>query len=217
MPRRRGGLRGRAERTVRWHARGRRRLPQHEPRWHASLAVLAAMLLYITLAAAADDRPDVGRAGCSCSCSWFRSRSWRRTGTGRRAARAFASILLIAIVNFFNLASVLLLIAGFFRPDKARDAHGRASCCAPARRSGSRTSSSLRCGTGSSTATGPKRAPTRTPRPSFATPTSSFRKCRWRSPSGRARTMHRSVVEAAVLRLLLPLVHQLRRHSARPT
>ncbi len=31
----------------------------------------------------------------------------------------FWSILLIAIVNFFNLASVLLLVGGLFRPEKA--------------------------------------------------------------------------------------------------
>jgi hypothetical protein len=31
----------------------------------------------------------------------------------------FWSILLIAIVNFFNLVSVLLLVAGLFRPEKA--------------------------------------------------------------------------------------------------
>lgn len=92
--------------------------PTHEPRWHASLAVLAALLLYITL----PPRLTIGP-------SWFApalvlglliplSIFAPHRHTEDRRSR-FASIILIAIVNFFNLVSVLLLVAAFFRPEKA--------------------------------------------------------------------------------------------------
>jgi hypothetical protein len=91
---------------------------RHEPRWHASLAVLAAMLLYITL----PPRLTIGPTWAAPTLilvvliplSIFvprRSRETRRT--------RFWSITLIAIVNFFNLASVLLLVAGLFHPEKS--------------------------------------------------------------------------------------------------
>jgi hypothetical protein len=93
-------------------------LPQHEPRWHASLAVLAAMGLYITL----PPRLTIGPIWVAPAIVLVllvplsvlephRHRETRRT--------RFWSILLIAIVNFFNLVSVLLLVGGLFRPDKA--------------------------------------------------------------------------------------------------
>lgn len=93
-------------------------MPRHEPRWHASLAVGAALALYITL----PPRLIIGPVWAAPLIVLVvliplsilvphRHRETRRT--------RFWSILLIAIVNFFNLVSVLLLIGGFFRPEKA--------------------------------------------------------------------------------------------------
>ncbi|MBV8281277.1 MAG: hypothetical protein JO347_04340 [Candidatus Eremiobacteraeota bacterium] len=94
--------------------------PRDEPRWHASLAVLAAMALYITL----PPRLTIGPVWVApllilmllvplSILSPHRHRETRRT--------RFWSILLIAIVNFFNLASVLLLVASFFHPVKSAE------------------------------------------------------------------------------------------------
>jgi|HubBroStandDraft_4_1064222.scaffolds.fasta_scaffold00430_10 hypothetical protein len=112
-----GGLRGTNERTV-VVMEVPNAPPRHEPRWHASLAVLAAMALYITL----PPRLTIGPVWVApllvltvlVPLSFFVPRRHRETRRSR-----FWSILLIAIVNFFNLASVLLLVAGLFRPDKA--------------------------------------------------------------------------------------------------
>ncbi|MBV8198848.1 MAG: hypothetical protein JO263_12005 [Candidatus Eremiobacteraeota bacterium] len=90
----------------------------HEPRWHASLAVLAAVALYVTL----PPRLIIGPVWVApmlvlvvlVPLSILVPRRRRET----RRAR-FWSILLIAIVNFFNLASVLLLVGGLFAPQKA--------------------------------------------------------------------------------------------------
>jgi hypothetical protein len=90
----------------------------HEPRWHASLAVIAAVLLYITL----PPRLTIGPVWAApllvlivlVPLSILVPRRHRETRRTR-----FWSILLIAIVNFFNLASVLLLVAGLFSPEKA--------------------------------------------------------------------------------------------------
>jgi len=91
-------------------------MPRHEPRWHASLAVIAAMLLYITL----PPRLTIGPTWIApvlvlvvlIPLSIFAPHRHIETRRSR-----FASIVLIVIVNFFNLASVLLLIASFFRPE----------------------------------------------------------------------------------------------------
>ncbi|HEY6326088.1 MAG TPA: hypothetical protein VIW73_06175 [Candidatus Cybelea sp.] len=91
---------------------------RHEPRWHASLAVVAAMLLYITL----PPRLTIGPVWAAPAIVLLllvplsilvprRHKETRRT--------RFWSIMLIAIVNFFNLVSVLLLVGGLFRPEKA--------------------------------------------------------------------------------------------------
>jgi hypothetical protein len=93
-------------------------LPRHEPRWHASLAVLGALALYITL----PPRLTIGPVWVAPTLvllllvplSVFVPRRHRETRRTR-----FWSILLIAIVNFFNLASVLLLVGGLFHPEKA--------------------------------------------------------------------------------------------------
>jgi hypothetical protein len=97
---------------------GAKAAPWHEPRWHASLAIVAAMLLYITL----PPRLTIGPVWAAPAIVLLllvplsilvprRHRETRRT--------RFWSILLIAIVNFFNLASVLLLVAGLFHPERA--------------------------------------------------------------------------------------------------
>jgi hypothetical protein len=91
---------------------------RHEPRWHASLAVLAAMLLYITL----PPKLTIGPGWVApmlvlvllVPLSILAPRRHRET----RRTRIW-SITLIAIVNFFNIVSVLLLVAAFFRPEKA--------------------------------------------------------------------------------------------------
>ncbi len=93
-------------------------LPGHEPRWHASLAVLVAVLLYVTL----PPRLIIGPTWVAPALvlvlliplSIFAPRRHLETRRSR-----FASIVLIAIVNFFNLVSVLLLVASFFRPPTA--------------------------------------------------------------------------------------------------
>jgi hypothetical protein len=92
--------------------------PRHEPRWHASLAVLAALALYITL----PPRLTIGPVWVApmlvllllIPLSILAPRRHKETRRTR-----FWSILLIAIVNFLNLASVLLLVAGVFHPEKA--------------------------------------------------------------------------------------------------
>jgi len=90
-----------------------------EPRWHASLAVVAAILLYITL----PPRLIIGPVWVApllvlallVPLSILAPRRGRETRRSR-----FFSILLIALVNFFNLVSVLLLVFAFFHPEKAR-------------------------------------------------------------------------------------------------
>ncbi len=92
--------------------------PRHEPRWHASLGILAAVALYITL----PPRLIIGPIWAApvlvllvlIPLSVLAPRRHRETHRTR-----FWSILLIAIVNFFNLASVLLLVGGLFHPEKA--------------------------------------------------------------------------------------------------
>lgn len=93
-------------------------MSKHEPRWHASVAVLAAMALYITL----PPRLTIGPTWVApllvlivlVPLSIIAPRRHSET----RRTRVW-SIALIAIVNFFNLASVLLLIASLFNPEKA--------------------------------------------------------------------------------------------------
>lgn len=92
--------------------------PESEPRWHASLTVLAALALYVTL----PPRLTIGPAWLAPTLillvliplTIFSPRRGHETRRTR-----FWSILLIALVNFFNLVSVLLLVASFFHPEKA--------------------------------------------------------------------------------------------------
>jgi uncharacterized membrane protein len=88
-----------------------------EPRWHASLAVLGAVALYITL----PPRLTIGPVWAAPLLVLLvlvplSILAPRRHSETRRMR--FASILLIAIVTFFNLASVLLLVASLFHPEK---------------------------------------------------------------------------------------------------
>jgi hypothetical protein len=97
-------------------------VPRHEPRWHASLAILAAVALYVTL----PPRLIIGPSWVApvlvlillIPLSIFAPRRHSETRKTR-----FWSIVIIAIVNFFNLASVLLLIASFFEPAKIAEHH----------------------------------------------------------------------------------------------
>ena len=99
---------------------------RHEPRWHASLAVLAAVVLYVTL----PPRLTIGPVWAApvlvllvlIPLSILEPRRRRETRRTR-----FWSILIIALVNVFNLTSVLLLIAHFFHPEKAAHSFGRRS------------------------------------------------------------------------------------------
>ena len=88
---------------------------QHEPRWHASVAVIAALALYITLPPRLTIGPiwvaPVLVLALLIPLSVFAPRRHSET----RRMRVWG-IALIAIVNFFNVASVALLINGFFHP-----------------------------------------------------------------------------------------------------
>lgn len=106
--------------------RGRNSSVQHEPRWHASLAVIAALVLYITL----PPKLTIGPVWVApllvlvilVPLSIIAPRRHKETRRVR-----FFGILLIAIVNFFNIASVLLLINSFFHPQKTAEVQSAAT------------------------------------------------------------------------------------------
>jgi hypothetical protein len=94
---------------------------RHEPRWHASLAVLVAVLLYVAL----PDRLTLGPTWVApllvmCILIPLSVLAPRRHEETRRMR--LWGILLIAIINFFNIASVALLIHSFFHPLKSAPA-----------------------------------------------------------------------------------------------
>lgn len=105
---------------------GQKTYVAHEPRWHASLAVVAAVILYVTL----PPRYTVGPIWAAPLAvllilgplSILAPRRHRETRRMR-----FWGILLIAIVNFFNIASVLLLVNGFFHPSKTAELQSAAN------------------------------------------------------------------------------------------
>ena len=88
-----------------------------EPRWHAAIAVLAALALYITL----PPRLTIGPVWAAPALVLLILIPLLVIAPRQRFAKRtrLLGIVLIAIVNFFNLASVLLLVASFFHPDKA--------------------------------------------------------------------------------------------------
>jgi hypothetical protein len=89
----------------------------HEPRWHASIAIVAALALYITL----PQKLTVGPTWVApvlvllilIPLSIFSPRRHAET----RRTRLWG-IVMIALVNFFNIASIALLIYSFFHPTK---------------------------------------------------------------------------------------------------
>ncbi|MHB8146480.1 MAG: hypothetical protein ACYDGM_04370 [Vulcanimicrobiaceae bacterium] len=88
-----------------------RHAPNKEPRWHASLAVVVATLLYLILPPRLTFGPVwaapllIGVLLVPLSIfAPLRHQEKRRT--------RIASIVLIAILNFFNIASVVLLVHG---------------------------------------------------------------------------------------------------------
>lgn len=99
---------------------------QHEPRWHASVAVVAALALYITL----PPKYTIGPAWVAplavlvilIPLSVLSPKRHRETKRTR-----FWGLLLIAIVNFFNIVSVLLLINGFFHPARSAELQSAAN------------------------------------------------------------------------------------------
>jgi hypothetical protein len=114
-----GGLRpepGRTPPRMQSSARG----IAHEPRWHASLAVLAAVALYITL----PPKLTIGPAWIAPLLVLAVLVPLSILGPRRHAETRrmrLWSIVLIAIVNFFNIASIALLIHGFFHPTRAAE------------------------------------------------------------------------------------------------
>ena len=86
-----------------------------EPRWHASLAVVAAIALYVTLPPKLTFGPlwlfPLLVLGFLIPLSVLAP--LRRVET---RAQRWASLALIAIVNIFNLASVILLVASLITP-----------------------------------------------------------------------------------------------------
>jgi hypothetical protein len=95
-----------------------RTIGRDEPRWHASIAVLLALVLYITL----PPRLTIGPVWVApllvlailVPLSILAPRRHEETRLIR-----FWGVTLIAIVNFFNVVSVMLLIGSFFHPVKA--------------------------------------------------------------------------------------------------
>ncbi|MBV8117060.1 MAG: DUF1345 domain-containing protein [Candidatus Eremiobacteraeota bacterium] len=98
---------------------------RHEPRWHASAAVLAAVVLYVTL----PPRLTIGPIWLApllimallIPLSIFAPKRHAETRRMR-----FWGIVLIAIVNFFNIVSVALLINGFFHPARVTELNSAA-------------------------------------------------------------------------------------------
>jgi hypothetical protein len=92
---------------------------RREPRWHALIAVLAALLLYVTL----PPRLTIGPAWIAPLLVLLvlvplSILAPRRAADSRRMR--VLGLLSIAIVNFFNIASIVLLIGAFFHPVKAQ-------------------------------------------------------------------------------------------------
>lgn len=105
---------------------GQKTYVEHEPRWHASLAVIAALILYITLPPKLTVGPiwaaPLAVLAILIPLSILAPRRHRETRRMR-----FWGILLIAVVNFFNITSVVLLINGFFHPSRTAELQSAAA------------------------------------------------------------------------------------------
>ena len=96
--------------------RKHRDTPQEEPRWHASLAVIAALALYITLPPKLTFGP-VWVAPMLVGALLLPLSIFAPSRHQETRLQRVASIALIAILNFFNIASVALMIHGLlFHP-----------------------------------------------------------------------------------------------------
>lgn len=96
-----------------------------EPRWHASLAVIAALVLYITL----PPRLTLGPIWLFPVLVLALLIPLSLLGPHRHAETRrlrFFGILLIAIINLFNIASVALLIYTFFQPARITELNSAA-------------------------------------------------------------------------------------------
>lgn len=96
-----------------------------EPRWHASLAIVAALALYITLPPRLTLGPIWLFPLLVLALLIPLSVLVPRRHAETRHLRV-AGILLIAIVNFFNIVSVGLLIDGFFHPARVTELNSAA-------------------------------------------------------------------------------------------
>ena len=105
------GKRLRKRATVKRYAgiRKHREIPHEEPRWHSSLAVIAGLALYMTLPPKLTFGPvwvaPVLIGVVLLPLSIFAPSRHQETKVQRAA-----SIVLIATLNFFNIASVILLV-----------------------------------------------------------------------------------------------------------
>jgi hypothetical protein len=98
----------------------------HEPRWHASLAVLTALVLYITLPPKFTIGPAWLAPALVLALLVPLSILVPRRHTETRRMRVWG-ILLIAIVNFFNVVSIALLIKSFFHPSRVVELNSAAN------------------------------------------------------------------------------------------
>jgi hypothetical protein len=94
---------------------------QHEPRWHASLATLVALGLYVTLPPKYTIGPIwVAPLMVMAVLVPLSILAPKRHRESRRMR--FWGIVSIAIINFFNIVSVLALVDSFFHPAKTAQA-----------------------------------------------------------------------------------------------
>lgn len=93
--------------------------PREEPRWHSSLAVLAGLALYITLPPKLTFGP-VWVAPALIGAVLLPLSIFAPSRHQETRGQRVASIILIAILNFFNIASIALLVhALLFQPKSA--------------------------------------------------------------------------------------------------
>jgi len=100
-----------------------KRHPHGEPRWHASLAVLATLMLYVTLPQKLTIGPlwlfPLLVLGLLVPLSIFSPNRVAETNRAR-----IGSIALIAILTAYNIVSVYLLVHSLIHPDSAHPKTG---------------------------------------------------------------------------------------------